>query len=349
MERKRFLNSAGMLAAYAVFSYTEFNHKFFTRLFPPGDKKKIVNLSGTHLPFLSNSSQAIFPTYLNRTMTVKLKGHDVKVHALCTGTVAVKKNFFTKHGIGEFAKINILLDQYYTDYLPIWVWVIEHPDGLIVIDTGESTSIMDIDKYLKNESAFLRYQLRHASKFHVYQRDELNYQLNKISLKVEDVNLVILTHLHLDHTDGLKFFKNKEVIIGDYECNHPTNNMPSTMPVWFKPNKVNYRNNRIAVFDQAYSITESEDLLYIATPGHTHGHSSVVLKTDHFDIIFAGDTSYNQAQVITGELAGVNADYEKSTQTYQKILQYASLHKTIYLPSHDIRSGERLFNKEFLV
>ena len=42
MECKRFLNSAGMLAAYAVFSYTEFNHKFFTRLFPPGDKKKLL-------------------------------------------------------------------------------------------------------------------------------------------------------------------------------------------------------------------------------------------------------------------------------------------------------------------
>lgn len=76
----------------------------------------------------------------------------VKIHGLCTGSVAVKTSFKKKKGIGELAKLNILLDNNYTDYLPIWVWVIEHPDGLIVIDTGENALIRDLDRYLENES-----------------------------------------------------------------------------------------------------------------------------------------------------------------------------------------------------
>ena len=53
--------------------------------------------------------------------TVKLKGKDVKIHALSTGTVAVKRHFRTKNGVGELAKINILLGSHYTEYMPIWV------------------------------------------------------------------------------------------------------------------------------------------------------------------------------------------------------------------------------------
>lgn len=310
--------------------------------------------------FASNQNQSTFksygslgsiPTYENVTTVVKVKGKEVKIHALCTGTVAVKTAFRTKKGFGELAKINILLDHHYTDYLPIWVWVIEHPEGLIVIDTGENAEIKNLDKYLAKESGFLRYQFKHACKFNIDPKDELNYQFDKVNLKLDDVKLVALTHLHLDHTDGLKFFPKQEIIVGDFEFNHPNNNMPSTFPSWFKPNKVNYhyQQNRIDIFNQAYPITAAEDLLYIPTPGHTHGHSSIVFKTDDFDVIFAGDTSYNQEQVIKGELAGVNADYKKSKQTYKSLLDYAANHKTIYLPTHDENSGQRLANKEFLV
>ncbi len=287
--------------------------------------------------------------YQNITITVKLNGKDVKVHGLCTGSVAVKKNFKTKNGPGGLSKLNILLGSQYTDYLPIWVWVIEHPEGLILVDTGENAESKNIDKFLAQESGFMRYQMKHACKVNIDTKDELNYQFNKVNLKLEDVKLVVLTHLHLDHTDGLKFFPNQEIIVGKYEYNHQNNSMPSTFPSWFKPKMVDYQENKIDVFNQAYPITKTEDLLYIPTPGHTLGHSSVVFKTDDFDIIFAGDASYDQNQVLKGELAGANADYNLTKQTYKNLLEYAIIRKTIYLPTHDEKAGQRLENKEFLV
>ncbi len=291
----------------------------------------------------------IIPTYQNVTTSVKLHGKDIKVHALCTGTVAVKKNFITKNGPGDLAKINILLGKEYTEYLPIWVWVIEHPGGLVVIDTGEIPAINNLDKYLANESAFMRYFFKHGAKFGINEKDALNYQLEKINLSPGDVKLVVLTHLHLDHTDGLIFFPKQEIIVSDHEYKHPNGNMPTTYPSWFKPNNVGYKQNRIDIFNEAHPITSAEDLLYVPTPGHTPGHSSVIFKTDDFDIIFAGDTSYNQGQVRTGELAGVNASYKKSAATYKKLLAYAANHRTIYLPTHDADSASRLQNREYLL
>ncbi len=291
----------------------------------------------------------ILPTFSNVTTSVKLKGKDVKIHGLCTGSVAVKANFKKKKGIGELAKLNILLDNHYTDFLPIWVWVIEHPDGIIVIDTGENAQVTDLDKYLMMESWFLRFQFKNAAKFKILDNQELNHQFASINLNIDDVKLVVLTHLHLDHTDGLKFFPKQEIIVGDIEYKRASSNMPSTYPTWFKPNKVNYQNSKIEIFNQAYPITQGEDLLYIPTPGHTIGHSSILFKTDNFDIIFSGDTSYSQEQVLMNELAGVNADYKLSAKTYKNLIEYATKRKTIYLPTHDENAGERLANKEFLL
>jgi len=341
MERRKFIADSSKNIALTLVGTSMFN----TRLFAlnaelPGQ----FNTSIRH-----NDVASIIPNYQNVTTTVRLKGKEVKVHALCTGMVAVKTNFRTKNGIGELAKLNILLDKHYTEYLPIWVWVIEHPDGLIVIDTGENSATKQLDKYLSEENEIMKYFFRHSAKFAVEETDELNYQFQKVNLKLGDVKLVVLTHLHLDHTDGLKFFTRQEVIVGSQEFKRANGNMPTTYPKWFNPNKVDYRKDRIDIFNQAYSITSSEDLLYIPTPGHTIGHSSVVFKTDDFDIIFAGDTSYNQEQVIKGELAGISSDYKKSRQTYKQLIDYATRRKTIYLPSHDPNAGLRLQNKVTLV
>ena len=287
--------------------------------------------------------------YKNVTITAKTGGKNVKIHGLCTGSVAVKKNFKTKKGIGGFSKLNILLGSQYTDFLPIWTWVIEHPEGLIIIDTGECAASKNVDKYLKHESSFMRYQMKHACKVEMQEKDELNFQFQIAGLKIEDVALVVLTHLHLDHTDGLKFFSRQEIIVGDYEFTHQNNSMPSTFPQWFKPNRVKYMPNKVAFFNEAYPITRAEDLLYVPTPGHTGGHSSVLFHTEEFDIIFAGDASYHQYQVLRGELAGANVNYEQTLQTYKKCIDYATNRKTIFLPTHDENAGERLENNIFLI
>lgn len=341
MERRKFLSDTAKYTALSLVGTSMLNNKLFAIDY--------LASNNNSLTIKTVGNMGIFTNYQNVTTVVKLKGKEVKVHALCTGTVAVKTAFSTKKGGGELAKLNILLDKHYTTYLPIWVWVIEHPEGLILIDTGENAQISDIDKYLAKESWAHRYPFKHAAKFEITEQDEINHQFKKINLKLEDVNLVALTHLHLDHTDGLRFFPKQEIIVGDHEFKNPNSNMPSTYPTWFKPNKVTYKQNRVAVFSEAYPITAAEDLLYIPTPGHTHGHSSVVFKTDDFDIIFAGDTSYNQEQVLSNELAGVNADFKKSLETYKKIITYAYNRKTIYLPTHDEHSGIRLSNKTFMI
>lgn len=325
MQRRQFITNSALYSATALVGLTILN-----TVQVKANPFNAVALSGNPATFEPVST------------TVSLKGNPVRIHGLCTGTVAVKKAFRTKKGMGLFSKLNILLDSQYTEFMPIWVWVIEHPDGQIVIDTGEINEAKNIDQYLHQESAIDRYQFKHAAKYGISEHDELNHQFEKVNLKLSKTELVVLTHLHLDHTDGLKFFPKTEIRVGETEYKHPNSNMPSTYPSWFKPNLIKHLPNKVEVFREAAAINPGGDLMYIATPGHTIGHSSVLFKTDFVDIIFAGDTSYTQAQVINGELAGVNQNYTQSSQTYSDLLAYSQLKKTIYLPTHDSEAGIRL-------
>ena len=65
----------------------------------------------------------------------------MKIHAVQTGTVAIRPNQREGKGPGFARLINTLSDRRWTEPLPIYAWVIEHPEGIIVIDTGESANV----------------------------------------------------------------------------------------------------------------------------------------------------------------------------------------------------------------
>ena len=59
----------------------------------------------------------------------------MKVHAIQTGTVAVKSRQREGKGRGPARLASTLIDRTWTQPLPIFAWLIEHPEGLIVVDT----------------------------------------------------------------------------------------------------------------------------------------------------------------------------------------------------------------------
>lgn len=283
------------------------------------------------------------------TSAYQVKGKNVKIHANTTGLISVKNNFLPRKGKGVFSKVNILLDKQHAQFMPIWVWVIEHPEGIIVIDTGdvEEAAHKEFHKYESLEAKFLLWAMDLKRK--IAKEDELNNQLAKINIKPEQISKIILTHLHADHTDGLKFFPTTEIIVNELEHKHPYANLPTTYPKWFKPTLINYSKDRVEYFENAYPITKTEELRLVPTPGHTYHHSSVLFKTDNEHILFAGDTSYLQQQLLDNTFAGSNIDYKKTHKIYDTIKQYASKYPMIYLPSHDENSSKRLLNKETVI
>jgi N-acyl homoserine lactone hydrolase len=67
----------------------------------------------------------------------------MKIHAIQTGTVALTTSWREGVGHGRRRLLNTLLDRQWTDPLPIYAFAIEHPEGVIVVDTGETARVAE--------------------------------------------------------------------------------------------------------------------------------------------------------------------------------------------------------------
>lgn len=166
-------------------------------------------------------------------------------------------------------------------------------------------------------------------------------QLNDLQIPIEKIKAVVLTHLHLDHIDGLKYFPSTEIIVNKYESEKPFGDLPKLYPSWFAPTLVEL-NEQYEGFDKASYLTRAKDLLLVHTPGHTYGHCSVVFNTDIGCIFFGADVCYAQQQLIDGKYAGANASHKDAQKTYAAVIAFAKKYKTIFIPSHEAAAAERL-------
>ena len=122
----------------------------------------------------------------------------VKVHAIRTGLVQVREPQRQRRREGLAAVADMLLDSNWTEWLPVYAWVIDHDEGIIVVDTGETARVHE-KGYHPSWHPFYR----RAVRFSVHPDEEIGPQLRAIGISPRDVREVILTHLHTDHAGGV--------------------------------------------------------------------------------------------------------------------------------------------------
>ena len=281
-----------------------------------------------------------------QTISVSVNGIPAKVHLVSTGVVAVKTKFRDARLTGTAAMIDFILDKKFTAWMPIWVMIIEHPEGIFVIDTGENANVND-KGYFKSSGVFANWFDTTQFKFLVEAKEEIGPQLQQLNIDINNVKTVILTHLHLDHIDGLKYFPSTEILVNKYEWEKPFGDLPKLYPSWFRPTLVDL-NESLGAFDHVRFLTKSKDIVLIQTPGHTYGHCSVVFKTDEFNIFFAADVCYSQQQLLENKYSGTNCSHKLAKDTYEKVAAFTKQRKTIFIPSHDGDAGRRLKEKVFI-
>ncbi len=282
------------------------------------------------------------------TTTIRLYSHGqtVTVHLLSTGAVAVKNSFRENKRAGIAAIASFVLDTQFTEWLPIHVMVVEHPEGIFIIDTGEVAAVTDKD-YFKSSGLLANWFDRSQFRFSVNQDDEIDKQLESLCLPTEKVKAVVLTHLHFDHTDGITHFPNVPILVSQKEWQKPYGDLPKLYPSWFAPQLVDIT-ERYDVFSAAHFLTAAKDMVWVETPGHTWHHTSVLLQTDECFLLFAADICYTQQQLVRGTFPGNNASNRLAKATYDTVKTFAKHYPLVFIPSHDGEAAKRLSRLETL-
>lgn len=272
----------------------------------------------------------------------------VRVHGVQTGTLSIKAAHRALRGPAALRFPSILLDRRWTEPLPMLVWVIEHPEGLIVVDTGELAGASTPADYLESEPG-LRWFVAPNFRIQVGTQEEIGPQLRALGLDPNDVRWLVQTHLHFDHTGGLGFFPRSEVLVSRLEFDKPPNGAaPSLWPSWYRPTLVEARSGAYGPFGESHVLTRAGDVRLLSTPGHTNGHLAVVLDDGETTYFFAGDAAFSEARLLKGEVAGISQDVAATRDTLGRIRELTRRQPVVFLPTHDPASLARLAAKQIV-
>jgi glyoxylase-like metal-dependent hydrolase (beta-lactamase superfamily II) len=274
------------------------------------------------------------------TVQLTTGGKALRLHLLSTGAVAVKTKFREAMGKGLSSTLRFILDRKFTEWLPVWVLVIEHPEGIFLVDTGELAAVND-PAYFKSSGILANWFDTTQFKFEVDREEEVDRQLLAFGIGTKDIRAIILTHLHFDHTDGLRHFPDARFLVARSEWERPFGDLPALYPPHFRPDLLDL-DCSWGAFERVAFLTEAKDLALVHTPGHTHGHCSVLLRTDTCHILFAADVCYSEQQLLQEKFSANSASLPAARKTYASIKAFARQYPLVFLPSHDAGSGIRL-------
>ena len=274
----------------------------------------------------------------------------MKTHAIQTGTVAVKESQRSGGDRSRRSLLRVLADSDWTEPLPIYAWLIEHPEGLIVVDTGETARVSE-PGYFPRWHPYFRFGVREW----VAPEQEIGPQLHALGFSPNDVRWLVLTHFHTDHAGGLAHFPRTEIVATrtDYANSRGLRGsvrgfLPQRWPKWFAPTLIEHEDGPFESFDQSTALTKAGDVHLIPTPGHTPGHMSVALEDGDELIVFAGDASYTEQNMLDGVADGVSPSMKAARDSLARLRRLAVARPTVYLPTHDPGSGARLAARQIV-
>jgi N-acyl homoserine lactone hydrolase len=274
----------------------------------------------------------------------------MKIHAIQTGTVALTSAWREGVGRGRRRLAHTILDREWTEPLPIYAFAIEHPEGVIVVDTGETARATQ-PGYFVGWHPGLR-----AFRVSVAPEQEIGPQLERLGIEPADGRWVVLTHLHTDHAGGLHHFPENEIVVTRTELEFAAGFRGrlrgyvanKRWPAWFDPTVLELEPEPYGPFPGSLRLTEAGDVTLVPVPGHTPGQIGVLVDEGEHTVFLAGDSSYTQDLMLRGVVDGVGADDDEERLTHERIRAYAEVNPTVYLVAHDPETPARLAERRLV-
>lgn len=232
--------------------------------------------------------------------------------------------------------------------LPVQAFAVEHPGaGLVLIDTGFHPAVaVDPRQGMGRLGGLIFKRLQMAPE------QAVPAQLRERGLDPDAVDLVLLTHLHSDHASGISQFPDATFLVSADEWSAASGARQTDG--YFRrqyDHAFDYRTldfggedaDSYATFGRSLDIFGDGSVRMVFTPGHTHGHCSVILRLRDREALVVGDAAYTMRTIEKTALPFRMADehrFRRSLREIQLYLQGAP--DTVAIPGHDMPAWRRL-------
>ena len=288
-----------------------------------------------------------------QSVELTIAGAPVRVHALPTGTVRIKHCHRQLCGPEQRSYrrrfFDILRDDRFVEPMPIWTYLIEHPAGRFLIDTGGDTAFADPDSWScdpvsgRINRSILAVDVRAG--------ERLGERLAALDLEPAQLEAAIITHLHVDHTGGVAELDVPVYLgardldaardIGATLCRFVTG--AQLVPLGAAEGAPRPGDAGDAQLGPGHALTKDGRLRVYPTPGHTPGSLTVRLESDQGDLWFIGDTSFDERHLDPqAPTAGIHFDMAETRALQGRLQALARTTAALMLPAHDDDVGPRL-------
>ena len=225
----------------------------------------------------------------------------INIHILQCGSIRVSETvpYGNRFDLLEKAKQVSAPDRNRVS-LPVFAYLIEHPKGLILVDTGWCREISPEGMYNpKAVAAVLPSHL--AGFFHPFlpARMAIHEQLSSLGIHPEDLDYVLLTHLDPDHVSGLRHVsKAKHIIVPEDEyfwsCRTVyRTRQPQKLWLQYPMDRLYYRGSPLGPNHWAIDLFQDESIQMVNVPGHTDGQAAIVIRNSGRFVLLTADAAFS--------------------------------------------------------
>ena len=256
------------------------------------------------------------------------------------------KIYWTASGLFGPLPISVLLPTYPKDQdhdimIPINMWIIDHPMGLILYDTGNNVAISDGNCTSHWNEGFCGLLKPSQTR-----DDVIDKQLEKVGLSAGDVKIVITSHSHLDHIGNIEMFPDAIHVIQKKEL----------YQAWWPEKFQRGGAHVVADYDDARDFTYFElngdydlfgdgSVVIISTPGHTLGHQSVKVRMAETGTVILTQDAVWVKENLEGHPAGLNYSILDYTNSVNRIKMIRDIENAQIWMGHSMEQYEAMGEK----
>lgn len=214
-------------------------------------------------------------------------------------------------------------------------YLIDHPEGLVLFDTGVSREMAaDPESYGPNGAPHMLELLEtldlEAGKSPVDHLADLGYE-------PEDVDYVVCSHLHVDHAGNVDAFPEAEVIVQKSELRYAFWPDGAQRLFYLEGDISPLRalEADVTAVTGEYDVFGDGSVVAFPTPGHTPGHQSLSVTLDSQDVILAGDVANSRVGYEEELVASFSWSLEDSVESIQRVKSRARRTDADVIVHHD--------------